>query len=276
VWTLTLAPPVIPDPPTITLAIPDWVTALSPAGSPVAFTLTSSAGTPSCTANGHPFASGTTLAPGEYSIVCAVVDPNTQVAATTTKVIQVLVPSGGTAGQQGPAGATGATGATGADGLPGPAGPQGPVGPQGPAGEPGAIGPQGEVGPQGPIGLPGVAGPQGAAGPQGEVGPRGEAGPQGPEGLPGAVGPQGPAGSNGHAGATGAVGAAGAMGPIGPVGPAGARGAVGPKAEGLFPGSLLMLPRGSQSPEGYSFVGTFTLSGDKKRDDLKVDVYQRR
>jgi hypothetical protein len=98
----------------------------------------------------------------------------------------------------------------------------------------------------------GPQGPQGERGPQGPVGP---AGPQGPPGADGAPGPQGPTG---------------AVGPQGPVGPQG---------EGLFPGSLLMLPAGSPAPAGYTFLGTFDLqpSGENRglMSQYRVDLYQR-
>ena len=139
-------------------------------------------------------------------------------------------------------------------GPPGPPGPAGPVGPPGPEGPAGATGQQGLTGPPGPQGSPGTPG---AAGAQGPAGPTGATGPAGPAGLPGAVGavgPQGPAGATGSAGLTGATGAAGAIGPQGPIGtqgpagPAGAPGAVG--AQGLAgpagaPGAV-----GAQGPAG--------------------------
>ena len=63
----------------------------------------------------------------------------------------------------------------------------------------------------------------------------------------------------------------------------GVDGATGPQGEGLFSGSLLMLPAGSPVPAGYSFVGTFDLRGQVTggrgggggTPQVTVDIYIR-
>ena len=152
-----------------------------------------------------------------------------------------------------------------------PAGPQGAAGPQGPQGE------QGAQGPAGPQGAQGTQGPQGLAGPQGlkgDTGAPGATGPPGPPGETGAVGPVGPVGAAGPQGATGP------QGPMGPIGPTGATGATGPQGEGLFSGSLLLLPTGAPAPDGYDLVGTFDLlpTADPRGRLFVwvVDLYRRR
>jgi hypothetical protein len=171
-------------------------------------------------------------------------------------------------------------------GPPGPQGPEGPAGPQGSEGPAGPQGPEGAPGPQGPAGPSGAQGPQGAPGPAGPIGPQGPEGAQGPQGATGAIGPQGPAGAPGAAGPQGAPGPqgpAGSQGPqgpigaIGPIGPQGPAGPAGPQGEGLFSGSLLMVPSGSPVPAGYSFVGTFDLSPSSgpRSSALIVDVYRK-
>ena len=140
--------------------------------------------------------------------------------------------------------------------------PSGIAGPQGPEGAQGPAGPQGEIGPQG---QQGPAGPKGDAGLQGPAGPRGAAGPAGPQG---ATGPQGPAGIQGPAGT---------QGPAGPQGPQGIPGATGPQGEGLFAGSLLLLPGGAPAPAGYDYVGSFNLVAAPPRNvSLPIDVYRKR
>lgn len=101
--------------------------------------------------------------------------------------------------------------------------------------------------------------------PSAGTGPQGPAGPQGPQGEQGPAGPMGPPGPQG------APGAPGAQGPQGEKGDKGDKGDVG---EGLFPGSLLMLPTGTPAPAGYTLVGTYTLPPtEAKRGVLRVDVY---
>jgi hypothetical protein len=167
------------------------------------------------------------------------------------------------------------------------AGPTGPTGPQGPQGVPGPPGTTGPQGPAGPPGVQGATGPQGPAGPAGPTGPRGAQGetglqglpgPAGPQGATGVQGPQGAIGPQGSAGATGAQGPQGPVGPTGPQGPQGVTGPTGPQGEGLFPGSLLLLPAGSPAPAGYTLVGTFEMASSdffRWRNSLKVDVYRR-
>jgi probable HAF family extracellular repeat protein len=173
VWSFTLAPPVI------TLTIPDWITAWSSAGTALVFTATSNRGDPACAADGQPFASGQMLGLGAHTVACTITDPISQLTTTETRVVQVLAPGAGVAGQPGPAGPTGADGPTGPAGAQGPAGPQGIAGPQGVAGPQGDAGPAGPAGPQGPIGLQGPSGPTGPAGPAGATGPQGEGIPAG-------------------------------------------------------------------------------------------------
>ena len=134
-----------------------------------------------------------------------------------------------------------------------PAGPAGPAGPQGPQGEGGPTGPQGV---KGDNGATGATGPQGL---KGDTGAAGSAGPTGPQGLKGDTGDRGPEGAIGPQGLKGDTGATGALGPQGPKGDAGATGPQGPQGEGLFSGSLLLLPTGSTAPAGYDLVGTFDL-----------------
>jgi hypothetical protein len=187
----------------------------------------------------------------------------------------ILIP-----GPPGPPGPQGPEGPSGLQGSEGPAGPQGPEGAPGPQGPAGAIGPQGAEGPQGPQGPEGA---QGAPGPQGPVGPMGPMGLQGSEGPQGATGPQGPEGPAGPPGAAGAQGApgpqgpAGAQGPQGPTGPIGPQGPAGPQGEGLFSGSLVMVPSGSPVPAGYVFVGTFDLipASGGRSSAIAVDVYRK-
>ena len=93
----------------------------------------------------------------------------------------------------------------------------------------------------GPMPIPGPPGPPGPAGPAGPEGPAGSIGPEGPQGIPGPQGPQGPAG---------------------------VPGAAGPQGEGLFSGSLLLLPSGSPAPPGYEFIGGF----DWRRRQVPVDA----
>lgn len=184
--------------PVVTLTMPAWVTALSPAGAAVRFTVTSDLGTPSCTADGSPTSSGSVFAPGTHTVVCAVTDPFSERTGMVTQTVEVRVPGTGGSGPQGAAGPAGVTGATGA---PGPAGPTGPQGPKGDTGATGATGPQG------------VAGPTGATGPTGAQGTKGDTGATGPTGS---QGPQGSTGAQGLKGDPGISGPAGAIGPAGP------------------------------------------------------------
>jgi hypothetical protein len=56
----------------------------------------------------------------------------------------------------------------------------------------------------------------------------------------------------------------------GPVGP------TGPQGEGLFPGSLVMVPAGSAPPSGgYQYVGSFKLAPKTGNQNLIVDVYRK-
>ena len=198
----------------------------------------------------------------------------------------------GAPGPQGPAGPIGPQGSEGAQGAQGPAGA---VGPQGPAGPQGAEGPAGAIGPQGPDGAPGAPGPAGATGPQGPEGapgaqgaegapgPQGPSGPIGPQGTEGPQGATGPAGAEGPQGVPGAPGAAGPQGPSGPAGaqgvpgPQGPAGPAGPQGEGLFSGSMVMVPSGAPVPAGYVFVGTFDLipSSGGRSSAIAVDVYRK-
>src|SRR5262249_34999879 len=95
-------------------------------------------------------------------------------------------------------------------------------------------------------------------------GPAGPAGPGGPTGATGSAGPQGPAG---------AAGAAGSVGPPGPQGPAGAAGnkratsPQGPAGAGLVSSAYLTLPGDAPAPDGFTLVGTTTIT---YRDDRNV------
>lgn len=201
----------------------------------------------------------------------------------------------GASGPQGPAGPIGPQGAEGAQGAQGAQGPAGAVGPQGPAGSQGAEGPAGAIGPQGSEGAPGAQGPAGAIGPQGPEGapgaqgapgPQGPAGPTGPQGAEGPQGATGPAGAEGPQGVPGAPGAAGPQGPAGSAGPAGPQGfpgpqgptgPAGPQGEGVFSGSMVMVPSGAPVPAGYVYVGTFDLipSSGGRSAAIAVDVYRK-
>jgi hypothetical protein len=206
----------------------------------VNFTVTATAGTPVCTADGSPFASGGMLMVGVHTIVCTATNPITGVTGESRALVAVAL--SGPVGPQGVAGATGATGLTGPMGPTGPQGPPGPAGATGPAGPMGATGPQGISGPVGSTGATGATGPQGPPGPTGPSGPgglagdQGPAGPIGPQGVPGATGAQGPAGP---AGAQGVQGAAGPMGPQGLVGPQGPQGPANNQLWSVFVGGAL-------------------------------------
>ncbi|HEY4282810.1 MAG TPA: hypothetical protein VGM62_07050 [Chthoniobacterales bacterium] len=103
-----------------------------------------------------------------------------------------------------------------------------------------------------------LVGPPGPTGPTGATGP---AGPAGPTGATGAIGPVGP---------TGLAGAVGAPGPAGPAGPAGL------PADGLVPGSILLLVEGASAPSGYTFIGTTKFStGLGKRNKITVRIYRK-
>jgi hypothetical protein len=91
-------------------------------------------------------------------------------------------------------------------------------------------------------------------------------------------GPPGPPGPPGQTGAQGVAGPQGPFGPIGPPGPVGPVGPVGAQGEGLFAGSLLMLPTGSPAPANYTLLGTYNLLPTLDNPDhhlLKVDVYKK-
>jgi probable HAF family extracellular repeat protein len=139
--------------PVITLTLPGLVAAPQLIGGPVYFTVSSTIGTPACTADGAPFASGGVLSLGAHTVVCTATDPSTGLHGSATAGV-TLVLSGGPMGPQGPAGPQGI------QGIPGP---QGPAGPQGVQGDPGAMGPQGPAGPKGDKGDIGPAGPAGTA-----------------------------------------------------------------------------------------------------------------
>jgi hypothetical protein len=59
------------------------------------------------------------------------------------------------------------------------------------------------------------------------------------------------------------------MGPIGPIG------LTGPKGEGLFPGSMVMVARGAAVPSGYAFVATIELPRALGPGRVLVDLYRR-
>ena len=124
----------------------------------------------------------------------------------------------------------------------------------------------------GPPGPPGPAGPEGPQGPAGSEGPQGLTGPEGPQGLTGPEGAAGPQGVQGQQGPQGVPGPQGAVGPAGPMGPA------GPQGEGLFGGSLLLVPIGAPVPAGYEFIGAFDLApsaGARGRGTISVDMYRK-
>jgi probable HAF family extracellular repeat protein len=125
--------------PVVTLAVPGLVAAPDLIGGPVFFTVSSTIGTPTCTADGAPFASGGLLALGPHTIVCAATDAPTGLQDSKSAPV-TLVLSGGPIGPQGPKGDAGATG------------PQGPTGDKGDKGDRGDIGPAGSTGPAGPQG----------------------------------------------------------------------------------------------------------------------------
>lgn len=156
----------------VTLTLPAWVTALSPAGAPVSFTVVSSSASASCAADGAPFVSGSLLPPGVHTFDCSATDPFAG-TTTVTQTMEVRAPG------------EGATGATGA---------QGPIGVQGIPGLQGDPGPRGEIGPVGPQGLKGDIGATGLQGPKGDTGLQGLKGDPGAQGFQGLQGPSGPTG----------------------------------------------------------------------------------
>ena len=100
-----------------------------------------------------------------------------------------------------------------------------------------------------------------------------------PSGIPGPPGPQGPEGPQGPPGPKGEKGDQGDKGDKGDKGDPGDRGEKGDRGEGLFSGSLLLLPAGAPKPAGYTWIGTFGLvpsGGDSTiSGQLRVDVYRR-
>ena len=127
--------------PVVSLTLSSLVAAPNLIGGPVYFTVSSTIGTPECTADGSPFSSGGLLALGTHTIACTATDPSTLLQDSKSAEVTLVL--------------------------------------SGPAGAPGAPGPQGDPGVQGPPGLPGPTGATGATGPQGPAGPQGPQGPKG-------------------------------------------------------------------------------------------------
>jgi hypothetical protein len=105
----------------------------------------------------------------------------------------------------------------------------------------------------GSVGATGAQGPTGATGARGLQGTQGATGDGGEDGADGVDGTNGTNGTNGVGGATGATG----------VGVPGAQG------EGLFPGSMLILPAGAPAPAGYSLVGSYEFDPLRGRASTK-------
>jgi probable HAF family extracellular repeat protein len=161
------------DPPAVTLSVVTPVVTFDPNGGSVAFSVSSTAGTPSCIADSNPFASGGVLTLGAHNLVCAVTDPVTKLQASTSATVMVVL-----SGPIGPAGSPGEPGLVGA------------IGPVGPPGPIGAVGPAGPIGPQGVAGAAGLQGPAGATGATGPAGPQGAIGAPGPPGISESAGSQ--------------------------------------------------------------------------------------
>jgi len=89
-------------------------------------------------------------------------------------------------------------------------------------------------------------------------------------GLQGPAGPSGPMGPQGEPGQQGLTGPAGAMG---------APGTRGEPGLGLVSGAYLELPQGATTPEGFTKLGTRTLTylraTDRRLMIIAVDVYQK-
>ncbi|MEQ1760411.1 MAG: hypothetical protein ABL986_19025 [Vicinamibacterales bacterium] len=125
-------------PPEVALTIPTGVAAFNVGGAAVPFTVTATAGTPVCLADGIPFVSDNVLALGTHVVLCASTDPDTGATGSVSATVSVVF-----SGLQGPQGLPGR------DGLPGLPGRDGLTGPQGPPGPPGSQGTQGIAGPAG-------------------------------------------------------------------------------------------------------------------------------
>ena len=113
---------------------------------------------------------------------------------------------------------------------------------------------------------------------QGPPGPQGDPGPTGPQGAQGPQGDRGPAGPQGPAGATGAMGPAGPQGPVGATGATGATGPQGPAGVGLVSGAYLTLPSSAPAPDGFTLIGTTTITYRDTRNilhDSTVKLYQK-
>ena len=82
----------------------------------------------------------------------------------------------------------------------------------------------------------------------------------------GPVGAQGPQGLTGPQGPVGATGATGAPGPQGPAG------------VGLVSGAYLTLPSSAPAPDGFTLIGTTTITYRDTRNvihDSTVKLYQK-
>ncbi len=111
-----------------------------------------------------------------------------------------------TTGQQGASGADGKQGDTGPDGKVGASGEQGASGSSGQSGQQGESGSSGSSGQQGSSGSSGQNGQQGVSGESGEQGVSGSSGSSGQQGASGSSGQQGASGSSGSQGSSGASG----------------------------------------------------------------------
>jgi probable HAF family extracellular repeat protein len=116
----------------VELNAPSVVVTFDPNGAAVTFSVSSSSGTISCTADTTPFASGGVLGIGNHLIVCTAIDTATNQSANSSATVNVVL--SGPVGPTGLMGLQGPPGATGPQGAAGPIGSQGPMGPQGPAG----------------------------------------------------------------------------------------------------------------------------------------------
>jgi alpha-tubulin suppressor-like RCC1 family protein len=78
-------------------------------------------------------------------------------------------------------------------------------------------------------------------------------------------------------GIQGIQGEKGDTGDKGDKGDKGDTGSTGPQGEGLFSGSLVLLPVGVPAPAGYTLLGTYSLASEdaKKKGGLTVVVYRR-
>lgn len=135
VWKVFVAP-------VVALELSDPVVTFSPGGGAVAFTVSSTLGSPACTADGSAFATGGTLGLGNHTLQCTAKDPESGLTGSASRTFSIVL-----SGPAGPAGEPG---------LAGPPGPPGPPGQDGSNGRDGATGPAGAAGVNGVGAFPGA------------------------------------------------------------------------------------------------------------------------